>query len=185
MFASSGGALVGLDLIARHPGKVRALVAHEPPLVQLLPDAAEHQARAREVHDIYLRHGVAAAMQRFMDGAGLSRPAAPGKAEPQREPTPEMKEGMKRMGRNLELFIVHGVRQIGGFMPDFAALKAGSTRIAVAAGENSGPQLAQRAAVALAQRLGTPVIHFPGDHGGFTTHPEAFARTLNQVLSGG
>src|SRR5206468_11601407 len=35
VFGSSGGALTGLDLIARHPDRVRRLVAHEPPLTYL------------------------------------------------------------------------------------------------------------------------------------------------------
>jgi pimeloyl-ACP methyl ester carboxylesterase len=41
---SSGGAVTGLALVARHPGRVRTLVAHEPPLLELLPDAAEQRA---------------------------------------------------------------------------------------------------------------------------------------------
>jgi sugar phosphate isomerase/epimerase len=44
---------------------------------------------------------------------------------------------------------------------------------------------AWRTAVALAERLGTKVVHFPGDHGGFTTHPEPFAARLYELLAGG
>jgi len=36
----SSGALTGLDLAARHPGRVDTLVAHEPPAMNLLPDSA-------------------------------------------------------------------------------------------------------------------------------------------------
>ena len=38
VFGSSGGAVTGLALVARHPARVRTLVAHEPPLLELLPD---------------------------------------------------------------------------------------------------------------------------------------------------
>jgi pimeloyl-ACP methyl ester carboxylesterase len=38
VFGSSVGALIGLELVARHPEKVRLLVAHEPPAWELLPD---------------------------------------------------------------------------------------------------------------------------------------------------
>jgi hypothetical protein len=38
---SSGGAVVGLALVTGHPGQVRTLVAHEPPVVELLADAAQ------------------------------------------------------------------------------------------------------------------------------------------------
>src|SRR6266566_6929217 len=39
MFASSGGAVTALALVAAHPNDVTSLVAHEPPLLVLLPDA--------------------------------------------------------------------------------------------------------------------------------------------------
>ena len=38
LFASSGGAINALALVARHPEDVRTLVAHEPPTTQVLPD---------------------------------------------------------------------------------------------------------------------------------------------------
>ena len=37
VFGSSGGAVAGLALITAHPGQVRTLVAHEPPVIELLP----------------------------------------------------------------------------------------------------------------------------------------------------
>lgn len=39
MFASSGGAVTALALVTAHPNDVTTLVAHEPPLIQVLPDA--------------------------------------------------------------------------------------------------------------------------------------------------
>jgi pimeloyl-ACP methyl ester carboxylesterase len=45
VFGSSGGAVTGLALVSRHAARVRTLVAHEPPLLELLPDA-EDQRRA-------------------------------------------------------------------------------------------------------------------------------------------
>jgi clorobiocin/coumermycin A biosynthesis protein CloN7/CouN7 len=37
--------------------------------------------------------------------------------------------------------------------------------------------------VALAGQLGTPVVEFPGDHGGFMALPEQFGRVLHRVLT--
>jgi len=54
----------------------------------------------------------------------------------------------------------------------------------VGIGETSAGQLAHRAAVALAERLGTPPVTFPGDHGGFGSRPGQFAETLHKVLTG-
>jgi pimeloyl-ACP methyl ester carboxylesterase len=179
VFGNSGGAQVGLDLAARHPDKVDTLVAHEPPATELLPDAAEHRARAQDLYGTYRKDGVGAAMQKFLSSAGLNEGPPPAAAG---EPSPEQRAALGRMGRNMELFLAHGVRQIGAFVPDVAALRAGSPRIVVGGGETSGDQLARRAATALAQRLGTRLVSFPGAHGGFTTHPEAFAGRLHEVL---
>jgi pimeloyl-ACP methyl ester carboxylesterase len=61
VFGSSGGAVTGLALAARYPGRIRTLVAHEPPLLELLPDAAEQRAKTDDVVATFHRHGVAAA----------------------------------------------------------------------------------------------------------------------------
>jgi pimeloyl-ACP methyl ester carboxylesterase len=183
VFGNSAGALVGLNLAARYPQKVRTLVAHEPPAVELLPDAREHRARSQQVYDAYRNEGVGAAMQKFLAFSGLSGGTSPDAVGAR--PSPEMIEAMARMGRNVELFLAHGMRQIGAFVPDVTVLRAGSPRIVVGGGEASGDQLAYRTAIALAERLGTNVVHFPGDHGGVTTHPEPFAARLHAVLAGG
>lgn len=54
----------------------------------------------------------------------------------------------------------------------------------MAVGDASGGQVAHRAGVALAERLGTDVVVFPGDHGGYSSHPDAFAELLYKVLRG-
>jgi hypothetical protein len=104
--------------------------------------------------------------------------------QPQGEPTPEMLEGWARIAGNLEFFLAHGVRPLTGYVPDVAALRAGPARIVVAVGEASGGQLAHRAAVALAERLGSPPVTFPGDHGAMVSRPRSFAETLHEILIG-
>jgi pimeloyl-ACP methyl ester carboxylesterase len=182
VFGNSSGAMVGLELAARYPDSVRMLIAHEPPAVELLPDAAEHRARSQQVYDVFRSDGVGAAMQKFVALSGLNGGAP--KTAPPPSTTPEQMEAMGRMGRNVELFLAHGLRPIGAFRPDIAALRTGSPRIVLAGGESSGGQLAHRATVALADRLGTTVEQLPGDHGGFTTDPEAFAAKLAALLAG-
>jgi pimeloyl-ACP methyl ester carboxylesterase len=181
VLGNSGGAQIGLNLAARHPTRVHTLVAHEPPCAELLPDAAEVRAAMEDVFQTTRTDGVEAAMQRFQQVIGLAD-APP--EQPQGEPTPEMLEGRARIAGNLEFFLAHGVRPLTGYVPDVAALRAGSARIVVAVGETSQGQLAHRAAVALAERLGSPPVTFPGDHGAMVSRPREFAETLHQVLSG-
>ena len=52
VFGTSGGAQIGLNLAARYPERVRALVAHEPPTIMLLDDPSEALAADQET----LRH---------------------------------------------------------------------------------------------------------------------------------
>jgi clorobiocin/coumermycin A biosynthesis protein CloN7/CouN7 len=66
ILASSGGAVAALELAVRHPSQVRTLVAHEPPLMRLLPDAAECQRAVEGLHESNDTEGTAVAMGRFL-----------------------------------------------------------------------------------------------------------------------
>jgi len=180
VFGSSGGAVVGLALVTAHLGQVRTLVAHEPPVVELLPDSAQVRTQIQDIYDTYRADGADKAMQKFMAHAGLG--AAPGqKAEaPLWEPSPEQ---MARMRATTEVFLAHLIRPTTRYRPDIEALRTAPTRIVVAVGATSKGQLANRGARALADELGTPAVEFPGDHGGFVALPQQCGRVLDQVLT--
>lgn len=185
VFGNSGGALIGLELVTHHPQQVQTLVAHEPPAAALLLDGPSFLAAMQEVYDTYRSVGIGPAMQKFLAAAGLNGGPQPDKSGPQGEPNPEMIEAMAQMQRNMEFFLAHYLRVVTGYQPDIAALKTGSTRVVAAVGEASRGQVAYRGGVGLAERLGTEVVVFPGDHGGFSTHPDAFAAMLHKVLVAG
>jgi pimeloyl-ACP methyl ester carboxylesterase len=180
VFGSSGGAVVGLALVTAHPGQVRTLVAHEPPVIELLPDREQVRAQIDDIYDTYRTDGVEKAMQKFMAHAGLGD--APGQQAdaPRWEPSPEQ---MARMRVNTEQFLAHLIRPTTRYRPDIEALRATPTRIVVAGGTTSKGQLANRTAVALAEQLGTAVVDFPGDHGGFVALPEQCGRVLDHLLT--
>jgi pimeloyl-ACP methyl ester carboxylesterase len=181
VFGNSSGAFVALALAARHPEQVRVVVAHEAPAMELLPDRERHRDENREIYELYKREGVGAAMARFLSAAGLARDAQAASA-PQNPADPATQQMMARVGKNFELFIARTLRQAGAHVPDFDALRSTSVRVIVAAGEGSRGRPIFEASEALTRRLGATVVHFPGDHGGFTSHPGAFAKTLNDVL---
>src|SRR5215207_1964630 len=66
MFASSGGAVAALALVAAHPDEVTTLVAHEPPLIPVLPDAAAAQRARVAIRDAYEAKGSGAGMAAFI-----------------------------------------------------------------------------------------------------------------------
>ncbi|OCB54392.1 hydrolase [Mycobacterium vulneris] len=172
VFGSSGGAVTGLSLVARHPGRVRTLVAHEPPLLELLPDAAGQRAATEDIIATFNRDGMFAAWGKFMANAGFDIPTG----------EPEMPEPSDQDLRDAAHFFNHQLRSTTRFLPDIQALKRG--RVVVGLGEESGRLLTKRTTIALAELLGTRPVMFPGDHGGFMGAPGAFAEVLRKVLRG-
>ena len=179
VFGSSGGAVVGLALVTAHPDQVHTLVAHEPPVIELLADREQVRAQIDDICLTYRAAGADQAMRKFMVLAGLGNAAEQGGAGPGWQPTPEQ---IARMRASTELFLAHMIRPTALYQPDIDALRATSVRIIVGAGATSKGQLPNRTAGALANQLGTTVVEFPGDHGGFLPLSAPFARVLDQVL---
>ena len=165
VLGSSGGAQVGLALAARSSASVRALVAHEPPCVTLLPDADAVLAGFERVYAAHRDHGARAAMAAFAELAGFDQAPPP-------PPSPHT----TRMAGNLDYFIGYFMRRIAAYRPDLEALR--SRRVIVGVGATSTGQLANRCAVALARALGIEPVVFPGGHTGFGVEPAEFARVL-------
>ena len=190
LFASSGGAVNALALVSKHPEDVRTLVAHEPPLASILPDREHALAAARAVHETYQRSGWGAGMAHFI---AVTSHQGPFTAELAGRPAPDPATfGMPTEddGSRTDPMLGQNMITCTHYEPDFDSLGSASTRIVMAAGEESGDQLASRGAVAVAERLGTKPEIFPGDHGGFlggeygqTGEPDAFAARLGEVLA--
>ncbi|MFI1973280.1 alpha/beta fold hydrolase [Streptomyces cinnamoneus] len=173
----SSGAIVALDLLARHPGRVRRVIAHEPPLVEVLEDPAPHRAFFAEVRDIFRAEGVGAAMARFSEGLG-GRPA-----EQATELPPEILEMAPRMHANSPVFLGHVLCPFSSSPVDLAALSPAAHKLVLAVGEDSrdleplyGP------AARLAQLLDSPLAEFPGGHLAAVERPEEFVAQLLSVL---
>jgi pimeloyl-ACP methyl ester carboxylesterase len=191
LFGSSGGAVNALALISKHPEDVRILVAHEPPLASILPDREYALAACRAVHETYLQHGWGAGMAHFIAVVSHQGPFT---AEIAAQPAPDPAMfGMPSEddGTRTDAMLDQGLLHIPTYEPDFDALRAASTRIVLAVGEESGGEMAARGGRAVAERLGLEPVVFPSGHGGFlggeygqTGEPDAFAAKLRDVLAG-
>jgi pimeloyl-ACP methyl ester carboxylesterase len=190
LFASSGGAVNALALVAGHPEDVRTLVAHEPPLASILPDREHALRAARAVHETYQRSGSGAGMAHFIAIVSHRGPFAADFAE-QPAPDPAM-FGMPVEDDGSRTDPLLGLNMVSctHYEPDFDALRRASTRIVMAAGEESTGEMASRGAFAVAERLGTAPVIFPSGHGGFlggeygqSGEPDAFAAKLREVLA--
>jgi pimeloyl-ACP methyl ester carboxylesterase len=176
VFGSSLGAVLGLDLVSRHPEQIRLLVAHEPPVTGLLPEPERSQASQEQqaVEDLYRREGIAAAMRKFVMVAGIRFD--------DREPdVPIPQPGPERIA-NLEFFLTHDAPAIHRYRLDLPALRSAAARIVPAAGASSRA-FPRHCAQALAAELGRPLAEFPGGHSGFMLRPQAFATQLRETLA--
>ncbi len=189
VFGSSGGAVTGLALVARHPADVATLVAHEPPVLGMLPDADAVLAASRRVTEVYHQRGWGAGMAAFIaltslegelpDSFTLEVP------DPAAFGLPPDDDGSRD-----DPLLSGASAPVSGYLPDVAALTAASTRVVIAVGAASGGAVTARATTTLAAALGVEPTTFPGDHGGFlggefgqTGEPDAFAARLREVLA--
>jgi pimeloyl-ACP methyl ester carboxylesterase len=190
VFASSGGAVNALALVAGHPDQVRMLVAHEPPAAQELPDRAAALAACDAIRQTYLREGFGPAMAKFIAFVSHQGPIPAGFAD---QPGPDPADfGLPTVddGSRDDALLCLNMQTCSAYRHDFAALRAASSRIVIAVGAQSGNAVPGRAAVAVAGRLGTRPVTFPGGHDGFVGgeygrmgEPDAFATTLRSVLT--
>jgi len=189
MLASSGGAVAALALVAAHPEDVATLVAHEPPLIPVLPDAAAAERARAGMRDAYEANGSNAGMASFIamtswQGEFTDEYFAQPAPDPAAFGMPTEDDGSRD-----DPLLSDRSWAVSDYRPDVDALAAAPTRIVLAVGEESQGTFTGRAAVATAELLGQEATVFPSHHGGFlggefgyAGQPEAFARTLRDVL---
>jgi pimeloyl-ACP methyl ester carboxylesterase len=191
LFASSGGAVTALELVATHPGDVRTLVAHEPPIDGVLPDAdAVRRARAG-VREVYEAKGRGAGMAAFVALTSWQGEYTEAYFV---QPVPDAAAfGMPTEddGSRDDPLLSARSDAVTAYRPDVAALRAAPTRIVVAVGEETGEAYTARTARAVAALLGQEAAVFPSHHGGFLGgefgypgKPAEFAARLREVLAG-
>ena len=175
VFGTSIGALLGLDLVSRHPESVRLLVCHEPPATELLAEPERSQAwrEQKDVEEAYRNDGVAEAMRKFVALAGVRFD--------DREPDVTLPEPKPERIANLKFFLTHDAPSVRLYRLDLPSLRTTAHRIVPAAGEST-ETFPRHCAEALARELGRPLAEFPGGHTGPLLRPRAFATRLRQVL---
>jgi pimeloyl-ACP methyl ester carboxylesterase len=192
MFASSGGAVTALALVAAHPDDVVTLVAHEPPLISVLPDAEAAERARAGFRDAYEARGFGAGMAGFIamtswPGEFTEEYFAQPPADPAQFGLPAQDDGSRD-----DPLLSDRSWAVTSYRPDVDALAAAPTRVVIAVGEETGDTFTGRTSRAAAELLGRPATVFPSHHGGFlgaesgyAGQPEAFARRLREVLGSG
>jgi pimeloyl-ACP methyl ester carboxylesterase len=189
LFASSGGAVTALALVAAHPHDVTTLVAHEPPIIPVLPDAEAAERARTGYRDAYLAGGSGRGMAAFI-AMTMWRGEFTDEyfAQPPADPA-MLGMSAEDDGARDDPLLSDRSAAITSYRPDAEALRSAPTRIVIAMGEESAGTFTGRTAVATAELLGQEATVFPSHHGGFlggefgyAGRPEAFAVRLREVL---
>ena len=176
ILGSSGGAITALALAQTHPELLATVIAHEPPIAELLDDRDEIHAQTDDVIISYLGGDVLGAWTKFFEQADIKLP--PGAVEymfgGDRDPQAVADE---------RRWFAHELRGTTHWQPDLDALRAVADRIVIGIGEESTGQECDRTSRALGAELGIEPTLFPGDHTGFAEDPAAFEPRLREVLA--
>ncbi|TDV46047.1 alpha/beta fold hydrolase [Actinophytocola oryzae] len=195
VFGGSGGALITLDLAARHGAVLEGAIVHEPPVFAHLSAATlDIFAEIRRIAD---REGPWPAYARFITTIDHEdSPALIRNPVGRRMVATLMRVGSKvaahgpgglrdvaRFMGNGEYLVTNELDPFMAFEPDYEALRSAEFPIVPAVGEESRRYYPGQGAEEVAKRLDARVVEFPGHHAGYTEHPEEFAVTLRRTLA--
>lgn len=171
VFGNSGGAIIGLALAAHHPEALAALIAHEPPVVAVLPQEDPFRHLFDDILAVVRQHGLEVATQQFISGVrGEGGYAWPdGVAD--------------RTMRNFAHLFSNEFARFGEFIPDFDRLSRAACPIVLAAGSRDRGLYYARPSQIIAERLGRPWAELPGHHLAFMEEPVAFAGALRALAT--
>jgi pimeloyl-ACP methyl ester carboxylesterase len=186
IFGNSSGAVIALDMAATQPQAVRGVIAHEPPLARIHPNAQKWQKFFQGVYASSFRFGNSIAMLRFTIGIGMDYKFA----DAFRAARTARKERMRNRGEYLDqrkvmdFFIKQELLPVTNYEPDIEHIKENRIKVIMAAGKRS---LAKRrfyaeAAQILAEKLSCEFVEFPGHHGSFVDVPNEWATTLKKSV---
>ncbi|WP_169984203.1 alpha/beta fold hydrolase [Microbispora sp. H10836] len=200
VFGSSAGAIITVDMVARHADRLLGAVAHEPPLVQIIPGGPEGESirRLQRVAVRGLMRGwvAFAAMTMPRTPAFLLSPAgrfaAAGALRAGMAVLPVVRRvrggepgGMERLlGNTRRMLRVELPAFVDEYEPDLAALRRAAVPWCPATGRDSVGRPYHRPAHVLGELVGVRCEEFPGGHVPYQETPDEFVRTLTEILDG-
>jgi len=184
VFGNSSGAVIALDMAKIQPQAIRAVVAHEPPIARLHPDARKWQRFFARVYLTAFRFGSSLAALRFI--LGIEVPVrqlikATRDVNIHREQSSERYISAKDAS---DFLVKQELLPVTNYLPDVARIKQNGVRVFMAVGKWALDRKTwyAQAAQNLAEQLGCELLTFPGHHGSFIDMSDEFAATLRSGL---
>lgn len=164
IFAHSAGGPVGIALSTQHPDRVRQLMLFEAPLLDCVDPASPLMSEIAQMKkNIDMGQEAGSFGGGFLFGLGPKDPRA-------KKPTREQKA---RASANVRTSIVCEADIFFSFKPDYETL--GRLSVVVGAAELNRGYPLEGLATSVAQRLGCPLVHYPGAHNCPSDLPVDFA----------
>ncbi len=180
VFGNSSGAITALATLERHHDKVRTVVVHEPPLASVLPDAEEWLALYARIHEVYRNEGVEPARKAFREGMGM--PATTKRSSKTELPPDQLEELLARLRRNYVFWFEHELLPYPAYEPDLVLLKSLADKLILAGSDTARDTFPYRPNTVLAEHTGNKIVHLPGGHVGYVTHPDEFTDALRTLI---
>jgi pimeloyl-ACP methyl ester carboxylesterase len=173
-FGTSGGGVILLNLLLRHPDLLRGAIVHEPALFLVLPNASAtmNELRAR-VRAAIAQGGPAAGLERFVRNvAGDANFEALSDELRQRI----VANGEHFFGVELDAFV--------SYVPDAERLRSSRVPLVVALGEETEPEDPATVAICewLAGTASAGLVRLPGAHVGYFDRAAETADALRPIL---
>lgn len=183
VLGQSGGAAITLSMVAAFPHTVERAIAHEPPIVSGLPDRTEIFDWYDHLEDLGLQGNEEQAGAEFVERCGLTDTVQHLFADPAFTAT------LQRFMANIPYFVREEMAVFTHHRPDYPRLRSTTVPLHVGIGRESlnmhgpgDPVFYALAAQRTAERIGAPVVEFPGNHLGFMVDATAFVDTLRPLL---
>jgi len=183
VFGSSSGAVIAVDMAKTQPQAVKAIVAHEPPMTRVHPNARKWQRFFAGVYGTAFSWGATIAMIRFVLGVGL--PLGPGsRAEASEKHLHELSQSGLRPVNMADFFTKQELLPVTNYMPDIVTIKKNGVKVFMAAGRESlnKKRFYAQTAPILAKLLECEMIIFPGNHVSYASTPKEWAAVLRGIL---
>jgi pimeloyl-ACP methyl ester carboxylesterase len=184
VFGNSSGAVIALDVAKTQPQAVRAVIAHEPPVASVHPDAKKWQRFYANVYSTAFSLGSSVAVLRFLFGTGLPvrqmiKAAREGRSQADMTSEPRIAPKLTS-----DVLIKYELLPVTNYMPDVAIIKQNGVKMFMAAGKESLDKKRWYALTSpiLAEKLACQMVTFPGHHSSFMDMPTEWAAVLRDVL---
>jgi pimeloyl-ACP methyl ester carboxylesterase len=174
VFGSSIGAVITLDLAGRYPLLVKKVIAHEPPLINLLPKSE----RAGKVPELKQNETPFQAMQRFTATLGLVPKNLVGQTFMH-----VSRDSIKRKTADTKFFLEHEAKGVDSYHLDLEKIRSVSSKIVIVGGKESRGNFLYDLAIKTAKDIESRFFEVVGHHIGYGQYPEEFCKKIIELLN--